>query len=176
MKWYLVKCTDILAFLSRLRKPQKTSTRRPSNEGCATSHDLKWDRLPSNKLGRIAQHVREKERRKGQSRRDKVKIPLKREQGRAEEDILCLWLKGLKKRWNRNWRRKAQGRMEWTEIIRQTWSSNDHDARKREREREREKERNSTSVIFLWKNSINRFTKMALSHFSSKLSLKHWKI
>ena len=31
----------------------------PSEEACATSHNLKWDPLPPNDVGRIAQHVRE---------------------------------------------------------------------------------------------------------------------
>ena len=29
-------------------KPRKTSTRRPSDEGCVTSHRLRWDPLPPN--------------------------------------------------------------------------------------------------------------------------------
>ena len=38
--------------------------RRPSDEGCATSHPLEWGPLPSSKVGRIAQHVRKKDGRK----------------------------------------------------------------------------------------------------------------
>ena len=43
---------------------RETSAKRPSDEGCATSHDLKWDPLPPDKGRRIAQHDREGERRK----------------------------------------------------------------------------------------------------------------
>ena len=34
------------------------------DEGCATSHRLKWDTLPQNEVGRIAQLVRKSEERK----------------------------------------------------------------------------------------------------------------
>ena len=45
--------------------PRKTSTRRPSDEGCASSHCLKWGPLPSNVVSRIAQHVRKGEWKNG---------------------------------------------------------------------------------------------------------------
>ena len=35
------------------------------DEGCATSHRLKWGSFPPNEVDRIAQHVRKGERRKG---------------------------------------------------------------------------------------------------------------
>ena len=35
------------------------------NEGCVNTHLLKWGALPSNKVGRIAQHVRKGKGRKG---------------------------------------------------------------------------------------------------------------
>ena len=38
-------------------KPRKTSARRLSDEGCATSLRLKWGPLPSNEIFRIAEHV-----------------------------------------------------------------------------------------------------------------------
>ena len=53
-------CTDLLEFILQLRK---SSARRPFNEGCETSHVLKWGPLPSN-VGRITQHAREGEGRK----------------------------------------------------------------------------------------------------------------
>jgi hypothetical protein len=37
---------------------------KPSDEGCATSHRLKWGPFPSNEVGRIAKHVRDGEGRK----------------------------------------------------------------------------------------------------------------
>ena len=36
-----------------------------SDEGCATSNHLKWGPLPPNYVGRIAQHVRKGDGRKG---------------------------------------------------------------------------------------------------------------
>ena len=46
------------------RKPRKTLTRRQSEEGCATSHRLKWVPLPPNEFGTIAKYVMEGEGRK----------------------------------------------------------------------------------------------------------------
>ena len=43
----------------------KTSDRRQSDEGCATSHRLKWSPLPPNDVCRILQHVREEKGRMG---------------------------------------------------------------------------------------------------------------
>ena len=54
-------CTDLLAFTLQLRK---TSARRPSDDGSATSHRLNWGSLPPIEVGRIAQHVRKGEDRK----------------------------------------------------------------------------------------------------------------
>ena len=44
--------------------PWKISSRRPSDEGYATSHRLKLGPLPPNEVGRISQHVRKGEGRK----------------------------------------------------------------------------------------------------------------
>ena len=49
-------CTDLLTFLTVAeisRIPQETV-----NEGCVISHRLKWDPLPLNEVGRIAQNFR----------------------------------------------------------------------------------------------------------------------
>ena len=62
----LGQCTYLLAFALELRK---TSARRPSDEGgCATCHCLNWNHFPPNEVGRIAQHVRKGEGRKGWGR------------------------------------------------------------------------------------------------------------
>ena len=58
-EWML--CTDLLEFTLHLRK---TSARRPSDVGCATSHCLKWGHVPPKEVGRIAQHVAEEAGRK----------------------------------------------------------------------------------------------------------------
>ena len=55
-------CMDLLTFTFKQRK---TSARRPSGEGCATSNFLKSGPLPPNEVGKIAQHVREEKGRKG---------------------------------------------------------------------------------------------------------------
>jgi hypothetical protein len=44
--------------LFTLGKTRKTSARRSFDQGCATSHRFKWDLLPPNDVGNIAQHVR----------------------------------------------------------------------------------------------------------------------
>ena len=64
IKWSWGLCTDLMAFALQLRKPQKTSTRRPPDEGM-TSHCLKWGPLPPNDVSRIAQHIKKGEGRKG---------------------------------------------------------------------------------------------------------------
>ena len=56
-------CTNLLAFNFKQRK---TSARRSSDKGCATSHCLKWGHLPPNYIVRISQHIRKGERRKEQ--------------------------------------------------------------------------------------------------------------
>ena len=58
MGWYCELYTDLLAFTLQLKN---TSTKRPSDEGCVTSHSLKWGPLPPNEVGRITQHIREGE-------------------------------------------------------------------------------------------------------------------
>ena len=50
--------------LTAEENPWKASARRPSDEGCATSHSLKWDTLFPHEVGRIAQNVMEGQRRK----------------------------------------------------------------------------------------------------------------
>ena len=57
----LVFSQDFLAFTLRMRK---TSIRRPSEEGFATSHRLKWGTLLPNDAVKIAQHVTAGEGRK----------------------------------------------------------------------------------------------------------------
>ena len=57
---------DFLAFTLRLRKPWKTSARRSSDEGFATSDHHKWDRLTPDDVGRIVQHVKKGEGRKNE--------------------------------------------------------------------------------------------------------------
>ena len=58
IRWSRGLCTDSLAFVLQLRK---TSARRPSDEGCVTSLHLKCGPLPPNEVGRIAQHVKQRE-------------------------------------------------------------------------------------------------------------------
>ena len=49
-------------------KPRNTTSMRPSDKGCASSHRLKWDPLLPNEVSKIArQEGRWMERRKGQS-------------------------------------------------------------------------------------------------------------
>ena len=52
---------ELLAFTVWLRK---TSAKRPSDEGCANSHRLKWSPLPPNDVGSISERAREGEGRK----------------------------------------------------------------------------------------------------------------
>ena len=47
------------AFTLWLRKPQKTSARRQSDENCVTSYRLRLGPLPLNVVDRIVQHVME---------------------------------------------------------------------------------------------------------------------
>ena len=61
MRWNRGLCTDLLAFTLKL---SKTSAKRPSEEGSATSNCLKWGPLTPNDVERITQHVREEEGRK----------------------------------------------------------------------------------------------------------------
>ena len=53
-QWYWMLC--LLTFTLGLRK---TSARRQSDEGCATSQGLKWGPLPPNYIGRTTQPFRE---------------------------------------------------------------------------------------------------------------------
>ena len=63
---------ELLAFTLRLRKPRKTSARRQSDEGSASSHHLKWGPLPQNYLGRIPQYIRDGEGRKEENDGDGI--------------------------------------------------------------------------------------------------------
>ena len=58
---YLRLCTVILEFTLELSKIQENSSWETVEEGCGTSHRLKWGSLPLNVLGRIAQHVMKRE-------------------------------------------------------------------------------------------------------------------
>lgn len=57
MRWNWGSCTDLLEFTLWLRKT--------SDEDCATSYHFKWGLLSPNEVSRIAQNIREGERRKG---------------------------------------------------------------------------------------------------------------
>ena len=59
-----VLCRDLVSFSLELRKTRKTSIKRPPDEGCATSHRLKWGPLYLNDVIGITQHIRKGEGRK----------------------------------------------------------------------------------------------------------------
>ena len=68
-------CTDLLAFTLRLRKTPENSNRRPSDESRVASDHLKWSPLFPNKvIGRITEHIRKGERRKGWGEIHKKKL------------------------------------------------------------------------------------------------------
>ena len=55
---------DLLAFALRQKKTSENLSQETVDEGCATSHRLKLGPFPTNKVGRIAQHIKKGERRK----------------------------------------------------------------------------------------------------------------
>ena len=57
-------CTDLLAFTLKLRKTRENLSQETIDEGCATSYHVKWSSLLQNEIGRIAQHVSNRNGRK----------------------------------------------------------------------------------------------------------------
>ena len=61
LRWYRVLCTD-LVFILRLNKTLENLNKETVDEGCASSHRLKWGPFPPNEVDRIAQPAREGEK------------------------------------------------------------------------------------------------------------------
>jgi hypothetical protein len=53
MRCYRGLCTDLLAFALQLWNTLEILSYDSVDEGCATSHRLKWVPLPPNEVGRI---------------------------------------------------------------------------------------------------------------------------
>ena len=58
--------------LTAEENPKKTSARRPSDEGSANSHNLKWGPILLNEVSRIAKHVSKGEGRKERNEKSGV--------------------------------------------------------------------------------------------------------
>ena len=73
-------------------KHRKTSARRPSDEGCATSHRLKWSTIPPNEVCRShSTSGWEKEGKKKRTSGQKIEnLHLSQRKGRKKKPLVCI--------------------------------------------------------------------------------------